>query len=408
MGGAPILENGPLFHLSAGRRAHLWFLPFFEAQSLLVLLFSLPMLVLVAKPPCVDQRLRDRRRARLGGLGRRGVDRRSAARALSAPIRPRPDECAASACGAIPVIRTISSNGHWWANVLMGIGAPYGWVTLVGPVAMWLFLDKLTGIPATESQRVEEPRRGVPCLPALDERVRAVVPQASSPSKLDGAPLRTSTAAGEPAPRTNTRRPAMSDIRPFRFEIPDGALRGLKRRLGETRWPDRETREDWSQGVPLAYAQEVCAYWRDEIRLAALRGEAERASPQFMTTIDGLDIHFIHVRSPHAKRCRCSHPRLAGFGDRVPEGDRAAHRSGRARRRRRRRVPRRLPVAAGLRILRQAEATGWGIERIADAWAQLMERLGYDALCRAGRRLGLGGDDARSACGRRGTARRST
>ena len=50
MGGAPILENGPLFHLSAGRRAHLWFLPFFEAQSLLVLLFSLPMLVLVQNP----------------------------------------------------------------------------------------------------------------------------------------------------------------------------------------------------------------------------------------------------------------------------------------------------------------------------------------------------------------------
>ena len=54
----------------------------------------------------------------------------------------------------------------------------------------------------------------------------------------------------------------MSDVRPFRFEIPDGTLNDLKRRLAETRWPERETPKDWSQGVPLAYTQEVCEYWR--------------------------------------------------------------------------------------------------------------------------------------------------
>ena len=91
----------------------------------------------------------------------------------------------------------------------------------------------------------------------------------------------------------------MSAVRPFRFEIPEAAITDLRRRLADARWPERETSGDWNQGAPLDYVREVCEYWRTaydwrrcEARLNAL--------PQFVTEIDGLDIQFIHVRSPHA------------------------------------------------------------------------------------------------------------
>ncbi len=88
-------------------------------------------------------------------------------------------------------------------------------------------------------------------------------------------------------------------IRPFRVEMPQAALDALRQRLAMTQWPEKETVPDSSQGVPLATMQELARYWatdydwrRCEARLNAL--------PQFMTEIDGLDIHFIHVRSRHA------------------------------------------------------------------------------------------------------------
>src|SRR5215813_4932576 len=89
-----------------------------------------------------------------------------------------------------------------------------------------------------------------------------------------------------------------STIVPFRVEVPENALADLRRRIAATRWPSRETVADASQGVELATLQELAAYWenthswrRCEVTLNAL--------PQFTTNIDGLDIHFIHVRSPH-------------------------------------------------------------------------------------------------------------
>ena len=87
-------------------------------------------------------------------------------------------------------------------------------------------------------------------------------------------------------------------IRPFHVDIPDEALEDLRRRVAATQWPEKETVADSSQGVPLATMQELARYWatdydwrKAEARLNAL--------PQFITEIDGLDIHFIHVRSPH-------------------------------------------------------------------------------------------------------------
>ncbi|MCZ6774022.1 MAG: epoxide hydrolase N-terminal domain-containing protein, partial [Proteobacteria bacterium] len=90
----------------------------------------------------------------------------------------------------------------------------------------------------------------------------------------------------------------MSDIRPFRFDVPEEALDDLKRRLGAARWPDRETPDDWSQGVPLAYMKEVCDYWQNEYDWRRCE-TALNALPQYITEIDGLDFQFLHVRSPH-------------------------------------------------------------------------------------------------------------
>ena len=91
----------------------------------------------------------------------------------------------------------------------------------------------------------------------------------------------------------------MTDVRPFRIAIPQADLDDLRLRLNNTRWVDRETPDDWNQGVPLAYAKEFCGYWATgydwRVREARLN-----SFDQFVTSIDGLDTHFIHARSPHA------------------------------------------------------------------------------------------------------------
>src|SRR5688572_11036500 len=93
-------------------------------------------------------------------------------------------------------------------------------------------------------------------------------------------------------------RRTVSDIRPFTLAIPQSELDDLHCRLDAARWPEKETVADWSQGTPLAELQDLCGYWRDgydwrrcEARLNALG--------QTTTVLDGLDIHFLHVRSPH-------------------------------------------------------------------------------------------------------------
>ena len=89
-----------------------------------------------------------------------------------------------------------------------------------------------------------------------------------------------------------------TDIRPFHLDIPDEDLAELRRRIAVTRWPSKELIEDRSQGVQLATAQELARYWTTDYDWR--RAEAKlNALPQFTTEIDGLDIHFIHVKSPH-------------------------------------------------------------------------------------------------------------
>src|SRR5690242_17886360 len=90
----------------------------------------------------------------------------------------------------------------------------------------------------------------------------------------------------------------MDDVHPFRIAVPDAVLTDLRARLSATRWPERETVPDWSQGVPLDYLREFCAYWGGKYDWRA-REAALNAFPQFTTTIDELDLHFYHVRSRH-------------------------------------------------------------------------------------------------------------
>ncbi|HWS74203.1 MAG TPA: epoxide hydrolase N-terminal domain-containing protein, partial [Quisquiliibacterium sp.] len=85
-------------------------------------------------------------------------------------------------------------------------------------------------------------------------------------------------------------------IRPFRIAVPDEVLQDLRARLRNTRWPEAELVDDWSQGVPLAWMKEVCAYWAERYDWRAREAALNRFD-QFVTPIDGIDVHFIHARS---------------------------------------------------------------------------------------------------------------
>jgi hypothetical protein len=106
-----------------------------------------------------------------------------------------------------------------------------------------------------------------------------------------------STTAG-PRPTSPGAATENATIRPFRVEVPEEDLVELRRRIDATRWPKRETVGDDSQGVPLALMQELARYWATEYDWRKCEARLN-ALPQFMTEIDGLDIHFVHVRSKH-------------------------------------------------------------------------------------------------------------
>jgi len=90
---------------------------------------------------------------------------------------------------------------------------------------------------------------------------------------------------------------ATKDVTPFKVSVPQSAIDDLKRRLASTRWPERETVSDWSQGVPLQKAKALVAYWHDKYDWRRFEARIN-AFPQYRIQIDGLGIHFIHVRSP--------------------------------------------------------------------------------------------------------------
>ena len=166
-------------------------------------------------------------------------------------------------------------------------------------------------------------------------------------------------------------------LMPFRITATDEQLADLKRRLAATRWPDKEPCDDWSQGTPLAYTQELCRYWADAYDWRARAARLNRFA-QFTTHIDGVDIHFMHVRSKHenALPLVMSHGwpgSVAEFHKVIePLTDPTAHggQAGDA-------FHLVCPSLPGYGFSGKPTVAGWNIERIARAWAVLMPRLGY-------------------------------
>jgi pimeloyl-ACP methyl ester carboxylesterase len=183
----------------------------------------------------------------------------------------------------------------------------------------------------------------------------------------------------EPGTRTEDEIVVVADtsVRPYRVEVPQEALDDLRRRIEATRWPERETVGDESQGVQLATMQQLLRYWSSEYDFGRLEQRLS-AFPHFVTEIDGLDIHFIHVRSPHENAL----PMLMTHGwpgsivemlsvigplsDPTPHGGDAEDAFHVV-----------VPSLPGFGFSARPSTTGWDPIHIADAWIELMKRLGY-------------------------------
>ncbi len=166
-------------------------------------------------------------------------------------------------------------------------------------------------------------------------------------------------------------------IRPFRVEVPQTEIDELRRRLQATRWPEKETVADQSQGVPLATIQSLVRYWGTDYDLRRFEARLNEF-PQFLTDIDGLDIHFIHARSPHANAL----PLIITHGwpgsviemlnvigpltDPMANGGDAGDAFDVV-----------IPSMPGYGFSGKPTTTGWDPIHIADAWIALMRRLGY-------------------------------
>lgn len=169
-------------------------------------------------------------------------------------------------------------------------------------------------------------------------------------------------------------RPA---IHPFRIAVADEVLTDLRARLHNTRWPEAELVDDWRQGVPRAWLQEICRYWADGYDWRAREARLNRFA-QFTTEIDGLALHFIQVRSPHADAMPLVlthgwpgsvvefHKVIGPLTDPTAHGGNAADAFHVV-----------CPSLPGFGFSAKPTTTGWGVDRIAAAWATLMDRLGY-------------------------------
>lgn len=167
-------------------------------------------------------------------------------------------------------------------------------------------------------------------------------------------------------------------IRPFRIAIPRADLDDLRERLARTRWPDELPGVGWDYGVPLAYLKEVAAYWSDSYDWRTHEATIN-AYPQFTTTIDGANVHFLHVRSPepNALPLILTHGwpgSVAEFLDVIgPLTDPVTHggAAGDA-------FHLVIPSIPGYGFSGPTHEGGWTTARVATAWATLMKRLDYD------------------------------
>ena len=176
------------------------------------------------------------------------------------------------------------------------------------------------------------------------------------------------------------------EVVPFRIEVPQGTLGDLRARLAGMRWPEAETVDDWSQGVPLSYLRELCRHWAEDYDWRATERRLNLL-PQFRTEVDGLGIHLLHLRSPHpdAFPVVLTHGWPGSVVEFLkvigPLTDHTAHGGDAADA-----FHLVIPSLPGYGFSDRPAQPGWGVERIAGAWARLMARLGY-------RRYGAQGGD---------------
>ncbi|HKS49946.1 MAG TPA: epoxide hydrolase [Amycolatopsis sp.] len=175
----------------------------------------------------------------------------------------------------------------------------------------------------------------------------------------------------------------MTEIKPFRIDIPQSQLDDLHARLDLTRWPDELPGAGWSYGVPLGYVKELAAYWRHSYDWR-VHERRLNSFPQFTTRIDGQNVHFLHVRSanPDALPLIVTHgwPGSVAEFDKIIEPLSADFHLV-------------IPSIPGYGFSGPTQKTGWNVERVAKAWAELMARLGYE-------RYGAQGGDWGSAISR--------
>ena len=167
-------------------------------------------------------------------------------------------------------------------------------------------------------------------------------------------------------------------VRPFRIDVADEVLDDLGRRLAQTRWPEAEPVDDWSQGAPLAWIRDMCHYWANDYDWRAREALLNRFD-QFVTTIDGLDIHFVHQRSPNpeARPLVITHGwpgSIVEFHKIIEPLTNPTEHGGQASDA----FHVICPSLPGFGFSGKPTTTGWGVGRIADAWAVLMARLGYN------------------------------
>jgi pimeloyl-ACP methyl ester carboxylesterase len=191
-------------------------------------------------------------------------------------------------------------------------------------------------------------------------------------------------------PPVDTPQDDSTAVRPFRVDVPQADLDDLRRRLAATRWPDAETVPDRSQGARLADLQGLVEYWSTEYDWR--RGEAQlNAWPQFVTTVDGVDVHFFHVRSRHedALPLIISHGWPGSVFEQLkviaPLTDPTAH-GGRAEDA----FHVVIPSLPGYGFSSRPTETGWDVERIGRAWDVLVKRLGYERYVSQGGDWGAG------------------
>jgi len=191
-------------------------------------------------------------------------------------------------------------------------------------------------------------------------------------------------------------------IRPFEIDVPQEALDDLRRRIAATRWPDKELVADRSQGVQLATMQELARYWLDGYDFGRVQTRLN-ALPQFTTEIDGVDVHFIHVRSQHedALPLIMTHGWPGSVIEQIdtvgPLTDPTAH-GGSAEDA----FHLVLPSLPGYGYSSRPTELGWDLGRTAQAWAELMKRLGYTRYIAQGGDVGAGVTDAMGRLGSEG------